>query len=141
MKMKSYLLMVIRNQVNVCDQHSPAAIPDQAEFVKCLFFRFPFSQELQIRLPLVADHFGTGEAPNRNDHVSCRMSFNEHLLALLALLALQIMKLRVRAHCSPEQVPMSPSCLAFNIHTGSRFPGGTAHPRKEFALASLMPAH
>jgi len=56
------------NQINMGQQHAPAAEPPHAERRQRLAFAVSGLQEIQILLPLVAGDLAAREAADRNDH-------------------------------------------------------------------------
>ncbi len=58
------------DQINVCEQHTTAAVSVAAQLVKSLRFRDARSEKILIRLPQVRYHLPASETTDRNDHIT-----------------------------------------------------------------------
>lgn len=57
------------NEINVREEHPPAAVPPQVQAVQRVSFGIVSLQDAQVSVPFVADHFAAGEAAHGDDHV------------------------------------------------------------------------
>lgn len=59
------------NQINVCHDHTAAAIPLAAKGIHSISVRHPTVDKVEETLPEIASDLATGEASDGNNHFDC----------------------------------------------------------------------
>ncbi len=66
--LKRVVVEELLDEVDVCEEHSPAAETREAELIEGLAFGLTLLKEREVDFPFVADSLVASEAANRDDH-------------------------------------------------------------------------